>query len=316
MKGIPEKTMQTRKRKDRGKLLPPLLIAAAIAAAMCLIGGGHPAAAVLSGLLISYGLVFPYMKRETGKLDALNETLVKEREIRQEFFANASHELKTPITSIRGYAELLENDMVQDEALQKDMIRRIRGEAERMTELIQDILAVSKLEAHDVLPELMEINMTELIADRIAAFEPKAKEVGVTLCNYAMNHVRVYADYGQMEEIVSNLLSNAIRYNRRTGKVWVIANNESGAMVLRVRDTGIGMEAEETAKIFNRFYRVDKGRSRESGGTGLGLSIVKHIVGYYGGSIEVQSKPGEGSTFIVRIPEDGGPAADSGRRQK
>ena len=252
---------------------------------------------IVTTLLIAYAMTTVVVYRQNVG--------VMEREIRQEFFSNASHELKTPITSIRGYAELLENDMVPDPGMQKDIIRRIKNEAGRMSDLITDILAVSKLEAHDVRPELMDINMTELIADRIAAFEPKAKAAKVTLCNYAMNHVHVYADYGQMEEIVSNLVSNAIRYNRRLGKVWVNANNENGYMILRVRDTGIGVEPGEQEKIFNRFYRVDKGRSRDTGGTGLGLSIVKHIVNYYGGSIELRSKPGSGSEFIVKIPENG-----------
>ena len=292
------------KLNDR-KAVPFLIIAAVIFAAVCVIGKGHPLTAAITALIITGGIFELYIRRETEKLDRLNERLLQEREIRQEFFSNASHELKTPITSIRGYAELLENDMIPDVQMQKDVIRRIRSEADRMTELIRDILAVSKLEAHDVEPELMEINMTELIADRIAAFEPRAAEAKVTLCNYAMNHVHVYADYGQMEEVVSNLISNAIRYNRKLGKVWINANNENGNMVLKVRDTGIGFDESEKQKIFNRFYRVDKGRSRESGGTGLGLSIVKHIVNYYGGSIEVLSRPGNGSEFIVRIPENG-----------
>lgn len=287
------------------KLLPPFLIAAVIFLAIMLIGQMHVYIAALGSLLIAYGIINPYLKRETENLDRLNEKLLKEREIRQEFFSSASHELKTPITSIRGYAELLENDMVPDAAVQKDMIHRIRSEAERMSELIKDILAVSKLEAHDVKPELMDINMTELIADRVAAYEPRAQEMKVTLCNYAMNHVHVYADYGQMEEIVTNLISNAIRYNKKLGKVWINANNENDMLVLRVRDTGIGFAPEEKEKIFNRFYRVDKGRSRETGGTGLGLSIVKHIVNFYGGTIEVTSRPGAGSEFIVRIPENG-----------
>ncbi len=282
-----------------------LLIALVLAAAILLINQTHPVMAVLAALLISYGIVDIYMAKVTEDLDRLNATLLKEREIRQEFFSNASHELKTPITSIKGYAELLENDMIPDPVMQKDVIRRIKNEADRMTVLIADILAVSKLEAHDVKPELMDIDMSELIADRVAAYEPRAKAAKVTLCNYAMNHVHVYADYGQMEEIVSNLISNAIRYNKRLGKVWINAHNENGYMILRVRDTGIGVAPEEQEKIFNRFYRVDKGRSRETGGTGLGLSIVKHIVNYYGGSIELRSKLGNGSEFIVRIPEHG-----------
>lgn len=289
----------------RKKWIPFFVIAAMIFAVSMLTGRTHPLIAAGVSLLLSYGVVDLYIKRETENLDRLNGKLIKEREIRQEFFSNASHELKTPITSIRGYAELLENGMVPDAEMQKDMIHRIRTEAERMTDLIGDILAVSKLEAHDVKPELMEINVTELIADRVAAFEPKAREAKVTLCNYAMNHVHVRADYRQMEEVVSNLISNAIRYNKRLGKVWISASNENGFMVLRVRDTGIGFAEEEKEKIFNRFYRVDKGRSRETGGTGLGLSIVKHIVSYYGGSIDVSSKPGSGTEFIVRIPEEG-----------
>ena len=259
---------------QKKRLLPMLLIALVLAAAILLINQTHPVMAVLAALLISYGIVDIYMAKVTEDLDRLNATLLKEREIRQEFFSNASHELKTPITSIKGYAELLENDMIPDPVMQKE-------------------------------PELMDIDMSELIADRVAAYEPRAKAAKVTLCNYAMNHVHVYADYGQMEEIVSNLISNAIRYNKRLGKVWINAHNENGYMILRVRDTGIGVAPEEQEKIFNRFYRVDKGRSRETGGTGLGLSIVKHIVNYYGGSIELRSKLGNGSEFIVRIPEHG-----------
>lgn len=287
------------------RILPLLLLAAVIGAACLFIHHEQAPAAFVTGLLISYGLIFPYMRKETRRLDALNETLLEERNIRQEFFANASHELKTPITSIRGYAELLEQGLVTDEETKKDMVRRIRTEADRMTALIQDLLAISRLETNEIRIEPTEVDMTKLIADRMAAFEPKARESGVTLYNYSMNHVRVTADCGHMEELINNLVSNAIRYNRRNGKVWVDARNEDGYLILRVRDTGIGIAEEETKKIFNRFYRVDKGRSRESGGTGLGLAIVKHIVGYYHGSLELQSKPGEGSSFIVRIPETG-----------
>lgn len=288
---------------QKRRIIPFLLIAVVTLTAILFIDGKHIALAVVAAVLIAYGVVEIYLKKATESLDKLNEKLLAEREIRQEFFSNASHELKTPITSIRGYAELLENDMIPDPAMQKDVIKRVKSEAERMSALIADILAVSKLEAHDIKPELIDINMSELIADRIAAFEPKAKAAKVTLCNYAMNNVHVYADYGQMEEIISNLISNAIRYNRRLGKVWVNAQNDGGFMILRVRDTGIGIAPEEREKIFNRFYRVDKGRSRDMGGTGLGLSIVKHIVSYYGGSIELLSKPGSGSEFIVRIPD-------------
>lgn len=243
------------------------------------------------------------IKKTVEELDRLNENLLKEREIRQEFFANASHELKTPITSIRGYAELLESDMIKDEATRRDMISRIKKEADHMNMLIGDILEVSKLESNDIRPEVMKVDINVMIEDIIATFKPRAEEVGVSLYDYSKDGTFVYADYSHMDEILSNLVSNAIRYNRKNGKVWIYAANEGGFMELRVRDTGIGIPKGECGRIFERFYRVDKGRSRVTGGTGLGLSIVKHILSYYNGTIEVNSKPGSGSEFTVRIPE-------------
>ncbi len=243
------------------------------------------------------------IKKTLREMDALNERLIREKEIRQEFFANASHELKTPITSIRGYAELLESDMIKDEDTKRDMISRIKKEADHMNMLIADILEVSKLESNEFRPDIMRVDMSVLIDEAIETFRPRAEDMEISLYNYAKPGVFVYADYGHMDEIVSNLVSNAIRYNRRNGKVWIHAVNEGGFMELRVRDTGIGIPKNECSRIFERFYRVDKGRSRVTGGTGLGLSIVKHILSYYKGTIEVNSKTGSGSEFIVRIPE-------------
>ena len=243
------------------------------------------------------------IKKTLREMDELNERLLKEKEIRQEFFANASHELKTPITSIRGYAELLESDMIKDEDTKRDMISRIKKEADHMNMLIADILEVSKLESNDIRPEVMRVDVNLLIEDTMETFKPRADEAQVTLYNYSKPGTFVYADYGHMDEIISNLVSNAILYNRDNGKVWIYASNEGGRMELRVRDTGIGIPKSECSRIFERFYRVDKGRSRVTGGTGLGLSIVKHILSYYKGTIEVNSKTGSGSEFIVRIPE-------------
>ena len=237
-------------------------------------------------------------------MDALNERLIREKEIRQEFFANASHELKTPITSIRGYAELLESDMIKDEATKKDMISRIKKEADHMNMLIADILEVSKLESNDIRPEVMRVDISLLIGETIETFKPKADEAQVSVYDYSRPGTFVYADYSHMDEVISNLVSNAIRYNRKNGKVWIYAANEGGFLELRVRDTGIGIPNSECSRIFERFYRVDKGRSRVTGGTGLGLSIVKHILSYYKGTVEVRSKVGSGSEFIVRMPEN------------
>lgn len=243
------------------------------------------------------------IRKTIEELDGLNEKLLKEQEIRQEFFANASHELKTPITSIRGYAELLESDMIKDEATRRDMISRIKKEADHMNMLIADILEVSKLESNDIRPKVMKVDVNVLIEDIMETFKPRAEEVGVTIYDYSKPGTFVYADYGHMDEIVSNLVSNALRYNKKNGKVWIYAANEGGFLELKVRDTGIGIPKGECSRIFERFYRVDKGRSRATGGTGLGLSIVKHILSYYDGTIDVSSKTGSGSEFKVRIPE-------------
>lgn len=242
------------------------------------------------------------IKKAIKEMDELNEKLMREREIKQEFFANASHELKTPITSIRGYAELLDSGMVTNEDMKKDMISRIKKEADHMTALISDILEVSKLESGEEEPEIMYVDISHMIKELIETFKPKAEENRVSIHNYTQEKVFVYADYSHIEEIASNLISNAIRYNRKSGKVWINAYNEGNMFILRVRDTGIGIADEEKEKIFNRFYRIDKGRSKATGGTGLGLSIVKHLLSYYNGTIDVNSKQGSGSEFVVKIP--------------
>lgn len=242
------------------------------------------------------------IRKALREMDEMNERLRREQEVKQEFFANASHELKTPITSIRGYAELLESGLIQDEAMQKDMVSRIKKEADHMSRLIADIMEVSKLESHEEHADIMRVDMSLLLKELIEEQRPRAEQAGVTIHNYTENGVYIYADYGHMEEIASNLISNAIRYNRKMGKVWVTAYNDNGYMVLRVRDNGIGIPEGEKEKIFGRFYRVDKGRSKASGGTGLGLSIVKHILTYYHGTIDINTKVGSGSEFVVKLP--------------
>ncbi len=242
------------------------------------------------------------IKKAIREMDELNEKLMREREIKQEFFANASHELKTPITSIKGYAELLDSGMITDEEMKKDMISRIKKEADHMTALISDILEVSKLESGEEELEIMYVDISHMINELIETFKPKADETKVSIHNYTKEKVYIYADYSHIEEIASNLISNAIRYNRKSGKIWINAYNEGNMFILRVRDTGIGIADDEKEKIFNRFYRVDKGRSKATGGTGLGLSIVKHLLSYYNGTIDVNSKQGSGSEFVVRIP--------------
>lgn len=235
--------------------------------------------------------------------------LERERHIRQEFFSNASHELKTPITSIQGYAELLESGMIQDEAMKADFARRIKKEAMNMTGLINDILMISRLESKEAEVTFSDVRISPLLDDIVESLQPMAA-LGQVYIHVDCQPLMIRANAQQIKELLSNLVSNAVKYNRPGGQVWVTIRETDGQMVIRVKDNGVGIPETALDRIFERFYRVDKGRSRKQGGTGLGLSIVKHIVGFYHGSIKVTSKPEEGSEFTVSIPmaqeEEGG----------
>ncbi|WP_349770302.1 ATP-binding protein [Hungatella sp.] len=224
-----------------------------------------------------------------------------ERQIRQEFFSNASHELKTPITSVQGYAELLESGIIQDEEQKKDFIRRIKKEAVHMTSLINDILMISRLETKEAEMVCQDVRMSIVLDDVLESLKPLAAFHEV-LIHADCKPLCIYANARQMTELLSNLLSNAIKYNKPGGEVWVTITEEDKEMIIRVRDNGMGIPKESLGRIFERFYRVDKGRSRKQGGTGLGLSIVKHIAGYYHGTITVQSELEAGTEFTVKIP--------------
>ncbi|NLL79526.1 MAG: two-component sensor histidine kinase [Clostridiales bacterium] len=224
-----------------------------------------------------------------------------ERKIRQEFFSNASHELKTPITAIRGYAELLDNGFAQDEETKKNFIRRIVKTAENMTNLINDILMISRLETKEAVVTFSEVRMNPMVEDVFEALEPIAADYQVSL-HRECEPVVVTASAKQLHELFMNLVGNGIKYNKPGGNVWVTVRRKGETLQIEVRDDGVGIPKEDQDRIFQRFYRVDKGRSRKMGGTGLGLSIVKHIVEYYDGSICLKSKLGEGSTFFVSIP--------------
>lgn len=225
----------------------------------------------------------------------------KEKQIRQEFFSNASHELKTPITSIQGYAELLESGMIQDESMKLDFASRIKKEASGMTGLINDILMISRLESMDAEVLFSDVRVSVLLQEITDSLKPLAASSQVFL-HVDCQPLCIRANLQQMKELLTNLLSNAVKYNRPGGQVWVNIREQDGHMVIKVRDNGMGIPEESQDRIFERFYRVDKGRSRKQGGTGLGLSIVKHIVSFYHGTIHVTSKLDEGTEFVVALP--------------
>lgn len=227
----------------------------------------------------------------------VTETAFAERN-RKEFTANVSHELKTPLQSIIGSAELLENGLVKPEDT-KRFVGNIKNEATRLVLLINDIIRLSQLDEESE-PATESVDLYEVANEVIEALTVSAakKQVRLHLNGEAcvMNGIRRY-----LYEIIYNLCDNAIRYNKDGGEITVDIKNTAGNIVLSVSDTGIGIPAEHQARIFERFYRVDKSHSKETGGTGLGLSIVKHAVAYHGGTIKLDSKVGEGTTVTVEF---------------
>lgn len=224
-----------------------------------------------------------------------------EKLVRQEFFSNASHELKTPLTSIHGYIELLQNNLATDENMKKEFLSRIKMESDNMTNLINDILLISRLETKEAEVVMSKVRISPLLQEVCKTLEPLAQQFQVSVKTNC-KPLSVMANMQQLRELFNNLITNAIKYNKPGGKVEITITSEAKEMVIIVADTGVGIEDEDIQRIFERFYRVEKGRSKRVGGTGLGLSIVKHIVNYYDGSIKVKSKPGEGSKFTIRLP--------------
>lgn len=227
----------------------------------------------------------------------ITETAFAER-TRKEFTANVSHELKTPLQSIIGSAELLENGLVKPEDT-KRFVGNIKNEATRLVLLINDIIRLSQLdEDSETVTESVDLYdiTNEVIELLTVSASKKQVELYLNGESCVMNGVRRY-----LYEIIYNLCDNAIRYNKDGGKVMIDLKNKGSNIVLSVSDTGIGIPVEHQNRIFERFYRVDKSHSKETGGTGLGLSIVKHAVAYHGGTIKLESKVGEGTIITVEF---------------
>ena len=256
--------------------------------------------------------VFVIRKREKEKELALKESMEKEiakaktamlqeKAIRQEFFVNVTHELKTPLTSIKGYTELLAQGFVEEETEKEEFYKRILTETKNMCELIEDSMEISKLEAREVCVKKTQIRLCLLLEEVLDSLQVIADRYQVVL-HKECEPLTIQADVNQITVLLKNLIVNAIKYNRPGGEVWVHILRQNNKIMLIVKDNGIGIEEEEQQHIFERFYRVDKGRCKKTGGTGLGLSIVKHIVEYNEGSIELESHFGKGSRFVVWLP--------------
>lgn len=228
-----------------------------------------------------------------------HEDILSAAKIRQDFTANVSHELKTPITAISGYAELIENRMV-DEKSEIKFASEIRRNAERLVNLVDDIINLSELEHSSVTDSFTQINVGEVIEERVNFLGSSAKSKNIEMKVHT-EPVYINSDKNLIIELIDNLVGNAVRYNVPNGKVSVSVKNKGNLCEIEVEDTGIGIPKEDTERVFERFYRVDKSRSRETGGTGLGLAIVKHIVELHGGEIKLQSELGKGTKINVLI---------------
>jgi two-component system phosphate regulon sensor histidine kinase PhoR len=221
--------------------------------------------------------------------------------VRRDFVANVSHELKTPLTSVRGYAETLLEGGLEDAEHREGFVRIIRDQSARLQNLVEDLLSLAELEHPDVRLRLERFDLRDAVARQVTNLRDGAAGAGLTLEMAPGPAVSVHADRARIDQVIANLLDNAIKYTER-GRVTATVGGDDAVAWCEVRDTGPGIPAAEQARIFERFYRVDKARPREKGGTGLGLSIVKHIVALHGGEVGVQSAAGAGSTFRFAIP--------------
>ncbi len=222
------------------------------------------------------------------------------QQMRKDFTANVSHELKTPLTSISGYAEMIENGMAREEDI-KAFAEKIHAEAGRMISLIGDIIQLSELDDPNALLETEQVALKDLAQDTVELLTFPAERRGVTLLVEGED-VSVQGSRNLLEELIYNLCDNAIRYNTPNGSVVVRIGAEKNCVCLEVKDTGIGISPEHQGRIFERFYRVDKSRSRETGGTGLGLAIVKHIAEQHKAQIKLESKECVGTTIRILFP--------------
>ena len=227
----------------------------------------------------------------------------KLEQLRTDFAANVSHEMKTPLTSIKGFVETLQAGAIDNPQMARKFLNIIMMEAERLTRLINDILSITKLESGNENVELKPLDLDRAVQETVNMLVPQAELKQVTV-SFSPNdeHSYVLGNQDRVKQILVNLIENAIKYNKVGGSVRIRLMRSKDTINLIVSDTGIGIKEENLARLFERFYRVDKGRSREMGGTGLGLAIVKHIVQTMNGYIEVHSAYGEGTDMLVTLP--------------
>ncbi|MBI1806606.1 MAG: HAMP domain-containing protein [Ignavibacteria bacterium] len=238
-------------------------------------------------------------------MDKLNEdiaTLKKLERVRTEFLGNVSHELRTPIFAIQGMLETLLQGAIDDEEVNRDFLQRALHNTQNLNTLLGDLIEISRIESGDMKMSFRYFSVREFLEHIVTEMQPPAKYKNITL-SFELHEepIDAFGDKERLKQVMVNLIDNAIKYNQPNGHVTVFYQKIHSGIRISVRDTGMGIPEEHLPRVFERFYRVDKERSREAGGTGLGLAIVKHIVEAHGSKVEVQSEVGKGSTFSFTL---------------
>jgi signal transduction histidine kinase len=230
------------------------------------------------------------------------------QQVRRQFVVNASHELKTPVTGLMALGEAVRNALPHDVPAAERFSEQLIREAERLSNLTRDLLDLTRVEDPSYL-KTESVDLIGIARNEVGMLDDLAERRGVKLITYLDEQVPVRGDRQQLGLLIKNLVDNAIRYSNAGGTVSVEIETEDDEAVVRVSDDGTGIPLRDQSRVFERFYRVDEGRARESGGSGLGLSIVKHVSELHGGHVSLESQLGEGSTFTVRLPFLGRPAS-------
>ncbi|MDA0684111.1 MAG: ATP-binding protein [Bacteroidetes bacterium] len=242
----------------------------------------------------------------TGKvLEREISELKKIENYRREFLGNLSHELKTPIFSIRGFAETLNEGAIEDPEVNRSFVEKIIRNADRLNNLAKDLSEIARLETGQLELNLSAFSLRRLVTDVVESVEPHARERSITITTEVESDVPpVFGDASQLRQVVVNLVENAIKYSNDNGSVHIRLRHQPSRNLVefRVKDKGVGIGKEDIGRVTERFFRVDKSRSRSAGGTGLGLSIVKHILAAHDEELEIKSRPGKGSAFTFNMP--------------
>jgi two-component system, OmpR family, sensor histidine kinase SenX3 len=245
------------------------------------------------------------LERRNGNRHVSPDELQRVNKIRRDFVANVSHELKTPATSLKLLAESLEETLDEDPVQARLFAAQMKKETERLAHLITDLLDLARLESQEPTDYPTLVDVRGVLMTVLARMRRVARKKDITLQWKRFGKAAQYTVYGdetQLTSMFTNLVDNAVKYTPAGGRVEVIGGSEGSEIVISISDTGIGIQEGKIPRIFERFYRVDKARSKATGGTGLGLSIVRHVAQNHGGRVEVESTPNEGSTFTVYLP--------------